>query len=98
MPRTQTLRVLWQGCDVFYGNFGKHREVNCLPLVLNSVAQVTSLRLGHDNSGLTPAWLVEHVLLRNEFTGHCYKFPGGRWLGKGIDDGSIERYLVRPAP
>ena len=32
--------------------------------------------------------------VRNEFTGHCFKFHCGRWLGKGIDDGSIERYLV----
>merc|ERR1719204_2919761 len=55
---------------------------------------ITSLRLGHDNAGLTPNWLVEHVLIRNEFTGHCFKFQCGRWLGKGIDDGSIERYLV----
>merc|ERR1719348_798750 len=60
---------------------------------------ITSLRLGHDNAGLTPNWLVEHVLVRNEFTGHCFKFHCGRWLGKGIDDGSIERYLVgHPAP
>ena len=38
--------------------------------------------------------LVEHVLVKNEFTGHCYKFNCGRWLGKSIEDGSIERYLV----
>merc|ERR1719312_1369730 len=55
---------------------------------------LTSLRIGHDNSGLTPNWMVEHVLVKNEFTGHCYKFNCGRWLGKNIDDGSIERYLV----
>ena len=23
--------------------------------------------------GLTPNWLVEHVLIKNEFTGHSYK-------------------------
>jgi len=55
---------------------------------------ITSLRIGHDNSGLTPNWMVEHVLVKNEFTGHCYKFNCGRWLGKNIDDGSVERYLV----
>lgn len=58
---------------------------------------LTSLRLGHDNTGITPNWLVEHVLVRNEFTGHCYKFPCGRWLGRNIDDGSVERYLVAKA-
>lgn len=29
-------------------------------------------------------------------TGHCLtlRFPCGRWLGKGMDDGSLERVLV----
>ncbi len=27
-------------------------------------------------------------------TGACFKFPCGRWLGRGVDDGSLERYLV----
>ncbi|XP_052242750.1 DENN domain-containing protein 5B-like isoform X4 [Dreissena polymorpha] len=55
---------------------------------------LTTLRIGHDNSGITPKWLVEHVLIRNEISGHTYKFACGRWLGKGVDDGSIERLLV----
>nr|XP_034334337.1 DENN domain-containing protein 5A isoform X4 [Crassostrea gigas] len=55
---------------------------------------LTTLRIGHDNTGLTPRWLVEYVLVRNELTGHLYKFPCGRWLGKMVDDGSTERLLV----
>eukprot|EP00095_Tigriopus_kingsejongensis_P007193 maker-scaffold192_size271026-snap-gene-0.15 protein:Tk07193 transcript:maker-scaffold192_size271026-snap-gene-0.15-mRNA-1 annotation:"denn domain-containing protein 5b" len=55
---------------------------------------ITSMRIGHDNSGSNPNWLIEHVLLRNEFTGQTFKFTGGRWLGQGVDDGSTERYLV----
>lgn len=38
--------------------------------------------------------MVEHVVVRNEVTGHTYKFPCGRWLGRGIDDGSTERLLI----
>ncbi|KAI4485582.1 hypothetical protein M0802_012704 [Mischocyttarus mexicanus] len=49
---------------------------------------------GHDNIGLSPNWMVEHVVVRNEVTGHTFKFPCGRWLGRAIDDGSIERLLV----
>ena len=31
--------------------------------------------------------------------GACFKFPCGRWLGRSIDDGSLERYLVgSPVP
>ncbi|KAF2352249.1 RUN domain [Trinorchestia longiramus] len=55
---------------------------------------LSTLRLGHDNYGLSPKWLVEHVIVRNEMTGHTWKFPCGRWLGRGIDDGSLERILV----
>lgn len=55
---------------------------------------LTTLRIGHDNSGMMPRWLVEYILVRNELTGHTYKFNCGRWLGKGVDDGSTERLLV----
>jgi hypothetical protein len=27
-------------------------------------------------------------------SGACFKFPCGRWLGRSVDDGSLERYLV----
>ncbi|XP_026468507.1 DENN domain-containing protein 5A-like [Ctenocephalides felis] len=55
---------------------------------------LTTLRIGHDSTGLSANWKVENVLVRNEVTGHSYKFPCGRWLGRGIDDGSTERLLV----
>ncbi|GAB1599712.1 domain-containing 5B isoform X4 [Argonauta hians] len=54
---------------------------------------LTTLRIGHDNSGISPKWLVEYVLVRNEITGHLFKFPCGKWLGR-VDDGSTERLLV----
>lgn len=52
------------------------------------------MQLGHDNAGMSPNWLVEHVVVRNEVTGQTYKFACGRWLGRSIDDGSTERVLV----
>ncbi|XP_064544503.1 DENN domain-containing protein 5B isoform X1 [Drosophila montana] len=55
---------------------------------------LTTMRIGHDNSGPSHKWLVEQVVMRNEVTGHTYKFPCGRWLGKGVDDDSTERLLV----
>uniref|UniRef100_A0A8C5QS04 DENN domain containing 5A n=1 Tax=Leptobrachium leishanense TaxID=445787 RepID=A0A8C5QS04_9ANUR len=59
-----------------------------------NLGKLTTVQIGHDNSGLYAKWLVEHVMVRNEITGHSYKFPCGRWLGKGMDDGSLERVLV----
>jgi hypothetical protein len=32
--------------------------------------------------------------VRNDITGYLQKFPCGRWLGKGIDDDSLERLLI----
>ncbi|XP_033217392.1 DENN domain-containing protein 5B isoform X4 [Belonocnema kinseyi] len=59
-----------------------------------NIGVLSTLRIGHDNTGISPKWMVEHVVVRNEVTGHTFKFPCGRWLGRGIDDGSTERLLV----
>uniref|UniRef100_A0AAY4AZX3 DENN domain-containing protein 5B n=1 Tax=Denticeps clupeoides TaxID=299321 RepID=A0AAY4AZX3_9TELE len=59
-----------------------------------NLGKMTTVQLGHDNSGLLAKWLVDCVMVRNEITGHTYKFPCGRWLGKGVDDGSLERVLI----
>ncbi|XP_065117632.1 DENN domain-containing protein 5A isoform X2 [Paramisgurnus dabryanus] len=59
-----------------------------------NLGKLTTVQMGHDNSGLYAKWLVESVMVRNGITGHTYKFPCGRWLGKGVDDGSLERILV----
>ncbi|XP_033910171.1 DENN domain-containing protein 5A isoform X2 [Acipenser ruthenus] len=59
-----------------------------------NLGKLTTIQIGHDNSGIYAKWLVEWVMVRNEITGHAYKFPCGRWLGKGVDDGSLERILV----
>ncbi|KAJ8332117.1 hypothetical protein SKAU_G00429020 [Synaphobranchus kaupii] len=59
-----------------------------------NLGKLTTVQLGHDNSGLLAKWLVDCVMVRNEITGHAYKFPCGRWLGKGVDDGSLERVLI----
>ncbi|XP_065140924.2 DENN domain-containing protein 5B isoform X1 [Paramisgurnus dabryanus] len=59
-----------------------------------NIGRLTTVQLGHDNSGLLAKWLVDCVMVRNEITGHTYKFPCGRWLGKGVDDGSLERVLI----
>ncbi|XP_021021528.1 DENN domain-containing protein 5B isoform X2 [Mus caroli] len=59
-----------------------------------NLGKLTTVQIGHDNSGLLAKWLVDCVMVRNEITGHTYRFPCGRWLGKGVDDGSLERILI----
>lgn len=55
---------------------------------------LTTLSIGHDNAGITPKWMIECLFVRNEITGHIHRFPCGRWLGKGVDDDSLERLLI----
>ncbi|XP_062711797.1 DENN domain-containing protein 5B isoform X3 [Aedes albopictus] len=82
------------------GTLGETQQINVprhsLEFVFHhkTLGILTSLRIGHDDTGMSSKWLVEHVVIRNEVTGHTYKFPCGRWLGRGIDDGSIERLLI----
>ncbi|XP_028039187.1 DENN domain-containing protein 5B isoform X1 [Bombyx mandarina] len=59
-----------------------------------NLGTLSTLRIGHDNSGLSPRWLLDQVYVRNEVTGHTYTYPCNRWLGSGVDDGSTERLLV----
>lgn len=56
-----------------------------------------TLRIGIDGSTSTLSSSKLHldcVWIRNEVTGHAYKFSCNRWLGKGIDDQAIERLLI----
>lgn len=38
-----------------------------------NLGKLTTVQIGHDNSGLYAKWLVEYVMIRNEITGHTYK-------------------------
>ncbi|XP_061678113.1 DENN domain-containing protein 5B-like isoform X1 [Syngnathoides biaculeatus] len=59
-----------------------------------NLGRLSTLQLGQENSGLLAKCLVDCVMVYNEVTGHTYKFPCGRWLGKGVGDGSLERVLI----
>lgn len=65
-----------------------------------NLGRLTTLRIGIDNAHNTSTmststkWHLDCVWVRNEISGHAYKFPCNRWLGRGIDDGSMERLLI----
>ncbi|KAF3688946.1 DENN domain-containing protein 5B Rab6IP1-like protein [Channa argus] len=59
-----------------------------------NLGRLSTLQLGQENSGLLAKCLIDCVMVYNEVTGHTYKFPCGRWLGKGIGDDSLERVLI----
>ncbi|KAK0393230.1 hypothetical protein QR680_000107 [Steinernema hermaphroditum] len=60
---------------------------------------LSTLRIGHDRekiekSGTPPKWFLDYVIVRNQITSQTYRFSCGRWFGRGVDDGSLERLLV----
>ncbi|XP_030004531.1 DENN domain-containing protein 5B isoform X4 [Sphaeramia orbicularis] len=77
----------------FDSAFRPHTHISAI-FKCQNLGKLTTVQLGHDNAGLLAKWLVDCVMVRNEITGHTYRFPCGRWLGKGVDDGSLERVLI----
>lgn len=80
LAETAVIKLPPRACHVTFS----HRNLGVL----------STVRLGHDNSGASPNWLVRHLLVRNEVTGALWRLPCGRWLGRSVDDGGSERVLV----
>jgi hypothetical protein len=60
------------------------RGSNQMIFEYRNLGVLSSMSIGHDNSGISPNWHVDHVLVRNEVTGHTFFFPCGRWLGRYV--------------
>ncbi|GMS84880.1 hypothetical protein PENTCL1PPCAC_7055, partial [Pristionchus entomophagus] len=82
--------------------YGSHGESTKMPIANTTktfrfehcnLGMLSSLRIGH---GLDkpPKWYLENMVIRNEMTGARYYFPCGRWFGRGVDDGGLERLLI----
>ncbi|KAL0979113.1 hypothetical protein UPYG_G00180880 [Umbra pygmaea] len=57
------------------------------------LGELQKLRVGHDNSGGSPGWFLDWVEIDAPSQGQRLRFPCGRWLDKGEDDGAIVRDL-----
>ncbi|KAL9983984.1 hypothetical protein ACROYT_G006234 [Oculina patagonica] len=62
--------------------------------VSGSLGTITSLRVWHDNYGLSPAWFLKRVLVRNLQSDACAVFIGERWFALDEDDGAIMHKLT----
>eukprot|EP00736_Rhodelphis_marinus_P000918 Rmarinus@m.27357 len=69
---------------------------HCDPYRIESpdLGDLQKIRIGHDNSGLGPGWMLDKVIIKNETTGKTWSFPCMRWFDKKEDDGLIERELL----
>ncbi|RWS05158.1 DENN domain-containing protein 5A-like protein [Dinothrombium tinctorium] len=59
----------------------KHRNLGLLNTLTVCVNQATKI-------------FIEYCFLRNEYTGHTFKFSCNRWFGRNIEDGATERLLI----
>ncbi|MGH9213799.1 MAG: PLAT/LH2 domain-containing protein [Acidimicrobiales bacterium] len=62
-------------------------------LPLGELGDVQRLRVRYDDTGLSPAWFLDRITIRNESSGSEWTFPCHRWLARHMDDGEIERTL-----
>ncbi|XP_016325596.1 lipoxygenase homology domain-containing protein 1-like [Sinocyclocheilus anshuiensis] len=57
------------------------------------IGKLKRIRIGHDNAGVSPGWFLDWVEIDAPSLGQLLRFPCGRWLDKGKDDGAIDRDL-----
>ncbi|XP_035234693.1 lipoxygenase homology domain-containing protein 1 isoform X2 [Anguilla anguilla] len=57
------------------------------------IGALKKLRIGHDNSGGSPGWFLDWVEIDAPSLGEKLRFPCGRWLDRGEDDGLVVRDL-----
>ncbi|KAM6444396.1 oxygen-regulated protein 1 [Rhynochetos jubatus] len=58
-----------------------------------NIGHLYKIRIGHTNSGNSPAWHCEEVQLLNLFSGEQFTFPAHRWLAWDQADGEISMEL-----
>uniref|UniRef100_A0A8B9L468 Lipoxygenase homology domains 1b n=1 Tax=Astyanax mexicanus TaxID=7994 RepID=A0A8B9L468_ASTMX len=57
------------------------------------LGELQKIRIGHDNKGGSSGWFLDWVEINAPSQGQKLRFPCGRWLDKGEDDGAIVRDL-----
>ncbi|KAL4660900.1 lipoxygenase homology domain-containing protein 1-like [Arapaima gigas] len=57
------------------------------------LGHLKKLLIGHDNAGGSSGWFLDWVEVDAPSLGKKLRFPCGRWLDKGEDDGAIVRVL-----
>jgi hypothetical protein len=60
---------------------------------LSDLGDVGRVHVRHDNTGVTPGWFLDRVVVRDEENDREWTFPCQRWLARHRDDGAIERVI-----
>ncbi|XP_049618566.1 lipoxygenase homology domain-containing protein 1 isoform X3 [Syngnathus scovelli] len=76
-----------------YKNKFEQGAINEFIVEAVDLGELEKLRIGHDNSGGSPGWFLDWVEIDAPSQGLRLRFPCGRWLDRGEDDGAIVRDL-----
>ncbi|TNN11116.1 DENN domain-containing protein, partial [Schistosoma japonicum] len=83
-----------------HGHFGSTQVItvprghNLIEIKNRNLGLLSTIQIGHDNSGSAPKWFIEFILVYNRTTNHLYLFPCYHWFGLGIEDDALERVLI----
>ncbi|KAK4475699.1 hypothetical protein MN116_000965 [Schistosoma mekongi] len=83
-----------------HGHFGSTQVItvprghNLIEIKNRNLGLLSTIQIGHDNSGSAPKWFIEFILVYNRTTNHLYLFPCCHWFGLGIEDDALERVLI----
>jgi len=86
--------ILLSGQNGDTGVYSLQKGEPIVSIVTTNLGELLTLRVGHDNSGLSPGWCLDHILVENLLNGHLTMFRCEGWLSRSESDGSIERLLV----
>ncbi|KAM7415994.1 hypothetical protein PAMA_018188 [Pampus argenteus] len=76
-----------------YKNKFEQGMINEFTVEAVDLGDLEKLRIGHDNSGGSSGWFLDWVEIDAPSQGQRLRFPCGRWLDKGEDDGATVRDL-----
>ena len=62
-----------------------------------SLGTIQAVRIGHDNSGESPSWFLEEIVVIDEQVNQSWAFTSSQWLALEREDGRIER-IIEKAP
>ncbi|KAI3380663.1 hypothetical protein SNEBB_002301 [Seison nebaliae] len=74
-------------------SFPKGRTTNFTVDSIKIMSPITSVEIGHDNSGSGPGWYVDEVTTFTSINGFQQTFDCMKWLSVDEDDGRVERRL-----
>ncbi|KAI4820693.1 hypothetical protein KUCAC02_028664 [Chaenocephalus aceratus] len=76
-----------------YKNKFEQGMINEFTVEAVDLGDLETFRIGHDNSGGSSGWFLDWVEIDAPSQGQRLRFPCGRWLDKGEDDGLVVRDL-----